>query len=453
MELQAYLNQRYPGHESFLENVIFPIFGEENYETAWDVELLDDEELRNQAAKTGIRSILRCGTITLKPTPVDVYDITVADRIMMQKNRVGVQSIIRRVMDTYSGAFLLIHYENDLKWDWRFTFCQMREKGEFTDNKRYTFLVGPNQACKTAAQNFDNLLKKNKNISIKDIVDAFDVEALSDEFFDKYKEHYQDLVEDITGKRFEKDEEKIIHEPHPVLYSAFGKDDKAVRDYVKLLLGRIVFLHFVQKKGWLGVKPGDDWGFGDERFMLHLFEQASTVQQNDFIHSVLNPLFFEALDQDRRELGDVFDSKVMGEVRVPYLNGGLFDKNESDDIHVVFDAKRFKELFKFFSEYNFTIDENDPNDAQVGIDPEMLGKIFENLLEDNKDKGAYYTPKEIVQYICQEALTEYLVRKTGMEHQRVHTFVLYPDRYDVNFSEEEQYSLLEGVLSIKVCEL
>lgn len=70
----------------------------------------------------------------------------------------------------------------------------------------------------------------------------------------------------------------------------------------------------------------------------------------------------------------------------------------------VVSADYFKRLFQFFSEYNFTIDENDPNDAEVGVDPEMLGKIFENLLEDNKDKGAFYTPKEIVRYMCQSHL-------------------------------------------------
>ena len=157
MDFQSYLSQRYQGHESFLENIIFPIFGEDNYESAWDVELLNSKELQNQASRTGISSIIRCGTIELDITPIEVFDITVSDRIMMDKNRVGVQAVIRRVMDTYSGAFMIIHYKNDVKWDWRFTFCQMRDKGEFTDNKRYTFLLGPNQSCRTAAQNFQKL--------------------------------------------------------------------------------------------------------------------------------------------------------------------------------------------------------------------------------------------------------------------------------------------------------
>ena len=457
MDFQAYLSQPYQGHESFLENIIFPIFGEDNYETTWDVELLDSEDLQNQAARTGIRSILRCGTIYTRPTPVDVFDITVSDRVMMDKNRVGVQAIIRRVMDTYSGAFLLIHYLNDTtKWDWRFTFCQLRDKGEFTDNKRYTFLLGPNQACKTAAQNFKKLADLKQNITIKDIVAAFDVEALSKEFFDKYKVHYERFVEYITGKRFVKEGstfvEKANHQPHPVLYPAFDSNDKAVRDYIKLLLGRITLLHFVQKKGWLGVKTDASWGSGDERFMFNLFSKATEEQKADFVVEVLNPLFFNALDTDRRSCGDVFDSKVFGKIRIPYLNGGLFEKNAGDTIRVQFPAEYFDTLFTFFSEYNFTIDENDPNEAQVGIDPEMLGKIFENLLEDNKDKGAFYTPKEIVRYMCQESLIAFLVKKTQFNEHLIRAFVLNPEEKVTAFDEEQKYVLLDAILNVKICD-
>ncbi len=456
MDYQSYLSQKYQGHESFLENIIFPIFGEDNYESAWDVELLDSEELRGQAAKTGIRSIIRCGTINLDLTPIEVFDITVSDRLMMEKNRVGVQAVIRRVMDTYSGSFMLIHYDNDTKWDWRFTFCQLKDKNEFTDSKRYTFLLGPSQSCRTAAQNFQKLADLNQIITIKDIQTAFDVEALSKEFFGKYKNHYERFVEYITGKRFVKEGGKFVektnHEPHPVYYAAFGNKDKAVRDYVKLTLGRIILMHFVQKKGWLGVPVGEKWGNGDEQFMRNLFVKASAEQKDDFLESVLEPLFFDAIDTDRRDSGDIFDTKVVGKVRIPYLNGGLFEKNKEDEVIVRFPAEFFSDLLEFFSEYNFTIDENDPNEAQVGIDPEMLSQIFENLLEDNKDKGAFYTPKEIVKYMCQESLIAYLNTKTGYEEEKLRKFVHNPDIVVAELSESEKDLLLDAILSVKICD-
>lgn len=99
----------------------------------------------------------------------------------------------------------------------------------------------------------------------------------------------------------------------------------------------------------------------------------------------------------------------MGEnIKIPYLNGGLFEKDNIDRLDIDFPYSYFKELMDFFAMYNFTIDENDPDDSEVGIDPEMLGHIFENLLEDNKDKGAFYTPKEIVQYMCRQSVIQYL---------------------------------------------
>jgi hypothetical protein len=130
-----------------------------------------------------------------------------------------------------------------------------------------------------------------------------------------------------------------------------------------------------------------------------------------FYSHFLEPLFNEALNQDNRP-GDVF--AVTG-TKVPYLNGGLFEKGELDVSAVNFPAGLFEELLEFFNRFNFTIDESDLSEREVGIDPEMLGHIFENLLEDNKDKGAFYTPKEIVHYMCQESLKEYL--KTKLEEE------------------------------------
>ena len=100
-------------------------------------------------------------------------------------------------------------------------------------------------------------------------------------------------------------------------------------------------------------------------------------------------------------------------VKIPYLNGGLFEKESEKFDYLVFPNELFTDLFEFFNRFNFTIYENSPEEHTVAVDPEMLGHIFENLLEDNKDKGAFYTPKEIVQYMTQESLIEYLVTHLG----------------------------------------
>jgi hypothetical protein len=134
---------------------------------------------------------------------------------------------------------------------------------------------------------------------------------------------------------------------------------------------------------------------------------------------------------------------------VPYLNGGLFEDDTLDRMRVRFPSEMFRKLFGFFEEYNFTIDENDPNDAVVGVDPEMLGKIFENLLEDNKDKGAFYTPKEIVQYMCQESLIAYLTEKCGKENEvAFRAFVKDPQETEVPHID----GLSEAIKDVKICD-
>ena len=414
MELKEYLQQPYQGGESFINTVVIPIFGKDLFEDGYDEDMLESHpEHLKLAQQTSIKSIIRLGTIQIPFNETNIFDITVADKVQMGHNRVAIQLLVRSMMSTYSSAFMIFHYDDDEKWDWRFTFCNKGDnRTDMTESKRYTFLLGPNQSCRTAADNFQKLFNKHGNIKLKDIEEAFDVEALSKEFFGKYKEHYERFVEYITGKRFVKEKgkwvEKQTHEPQAKIYADFGSDDKCVRDYVKKLLGRIVFLHFLQKKGWMGVPANKAWGEGDQQFMFNLFNKATESQKDNFLDEVLEPLFSEALDTNRAENNDLFNTRTLGILKVPYLNGGLFVRDKLDEVQTKFPKELFEDLFNFFHQYNFTIDENDPNDAQVGVDPEMLGRIFENLLEDNKDKGAFYTPKEIVQYMCRESLISYL---------------------------------------------
>lgn len=456
--LQTYLSDRYQGSRSFLENIIFPIFGEDSFEDGHETEFLNQkDEYRKTSETLGIRSVRQVGKIEVGVEPLYIFDVTVSDRVRMERNRVGIQRLVRSIMGTYSCSFMLFHYENDVRWDWRFTFCHISgDRKTATDSKRYTFLLGPEQSCHTAGQNFMKLYEKHGPIEVKDIENAFNVEALSNEFFGKYKSEYDSFVEYITGKRYVKKGGKYVeaqtHAPHPTLYPAFGGNDKLVRDYVKKLLGRIVFLHFLQKKGWLGVPAGKDWGDGDRSFMLHLFENASEEQKDNFLDEVLEGVFADGLDCDRSDRNDLYDTKVEGfrNCRIPYLNGGLFERDPLDEKTVKFPAEYFDSLLTMLSRYNFTIDENDPDDAEVGIDPEMLGRIFENLLEDNKDKGAFYTPKEIVQYMCRESLIAYLqTGQTEEDRERIRRFVTTHDG--------EQLDGLKGVLDrklrdVKICD-
>ena len=455
--LKEYLSSRYQGWSSFLNNVIFPIFGEDDFEDGYEAELLDSQPERKQLAEaTGIRSIKQVGLMYVGVEPLQIFDVTVSDRVMMERNRVNIQRLIRAVMDQFSCAFMLFHYEDDTRWDWRFTYCRKSgNKEETTDSKRYTFLLGPGQSCRTATDNFMALYDKRASLEIKDIEDAFNVEALSKEFFGKYKAQYEAfvnyMVDPTNGMRQDFIDTDFDH-TGMAADKIRDREEKPIRDYVKKLLGRIVFLHFLQKKGWLGVPAGKEWGEGDRDFMLKLFKNATERQKENFLDDILEDLFAEGLDRNRSDKGDLYDTEVngIGKCRIPYLNGGLFERDELDKKSSHFPAAYFDSLLTMLSQYNFTIDENDPNDAEVGVDPEMLGRIFENLLEDNKDKGAFYTPKEIVQYMCRESLIVYL--QTDQKEEDKECIRQFVTTHDAALLGDLKEDIDQKLIDVKICD-
>ena len=365
------------------------------------------------------------------------------------KRKIGLRNFVRSFINPTWGEFdaaLVVFDSGDL---WRLSFiCDI--KGEATSPKRYTYVFG-NQGIlyRTPIERFCFL--QNKGVSFENLKTAFSVEALSDEFFNEYRKQYADFIQYITGKRFikvgSKWEEKVVDESNAVLMFAFNFDEKVIRNYIKKMMGRLTFLHFLQRKGWL---------CGDLNYLQNLFERSP--YQDDYLDSVLEPLFFGILNTKPEQRKQVFehynwDLALLKEWEsIPYLNGGLFERDKEDEPESKFPADYFKRLFQFFSEYNFTIDENDPNDAEVGVDPEMLGKIFENLLEDNKDKGAFYTPKEIVRYMCQESLIAYLETNTSIAKEKIRQFVLSPDENVDEIPENKKPKLLEALKEVKICD-
>lgn len=363
--------------------------------------------------------------------------------------RVGLRNLVKSFINPTWGEFdaALVVFDSGDHWRLSFIFDI---KGEATSPKRYTYVFGSDDLLyRTPIERF-NFLKK-KGVSFENLKTAFSVEALSDEFFDKYREQYADFIQYITGKRFvkvgSKWAEKVLGEPNAALMQAFDHNEKKIRDYVKKMMGRITFLHFLQRKGWM---------CGDLNYMQNMFENSA--YKDDYLDSVLEPLFFGILNTKPAERDALFteygwNKSLLAEWKdLPYLNGGLFERDAEDEPESRFPAEYFKRLFQFFSEYNFTIDENDPNDAEVGVDPEMLGKIFENLLEDNKDKGAFYTPKEIVRYMCQESLIAYLETNTSLAKDKIRQFVLYPEEGIVDIPDNKKPKLLAALEEVKICD-
>ena len=367
------------------------------------------------------------------------------------RRKVGLRNLIRPYLGYGFDAALAVFNDGT---NWRLSLiCDLKE--DATSTKRFTYVFGDEKAFyKTPILRFESLrTKANEFLEIKK---AFSVEALSDDFFDAYRKQYAEFVKFLTGKEYVKKGNKWVEqetgEPDVQYFSSFKEDDKLVRDYIKKMMGRIVFLYFLQSKGWLA---------GNLHYMHDLFYDASDEVKGDFLDKVLEPMFFGLLNtkpEDRSSaplVNGVGVKFIPNADEIPYLNGGLFQQEKIDEVDSVFPAGMFQSLFDFFDSYNFTIDENDPNDAEVGVDPEMLGKIFENLLEDNKDKGAFYTPKEIVRYMCQESLTAYL--QTGIEDaevkEHIANFVKTNDVEELGgASSELAMSIDQKLIDVKICD-
>ncbi len=306
----------------------------------------------------------------------------VADGSDVRRKRVGLRKLISPYLKyDVDGAIAVF----DDGCHWRLSYiCDLKDGS--TSAKRFSYIMGDEQGqYKTPIERLGDIAKLNGRWKLSDLKESFSVDALSDEFFDEYHIHYDRIVAELARQ---------------------GKSGAVYHDYVKKMMGRIVFLHFLQKKGWL---------CGNQAFLRDLF--FFSPYQTDFLEQVLEPLFFgifntESKQRERLFVDEHWDKSLLQQwEEMPYLNGGLFERDAIDRMVIKLPASLFENLFTFLASYNFTVDENDPDDAEIGVDPEMLGKIFESLLEDNKAKGAFYTPKEIVRYMCKESLIAHLASK------------------------------------------
>ena len=456
---KKYLSSQYQGWNSFLNNIIFPIFGEDKFESHFENELLESNfEEKSLAEATGICSIKQVGQVDIGVQPLQIFDITVSDRVMMERNRVNIQRLIRKVMDNYSVAFMLFHYENDTCWDWRFTFCHKKGgQNDITDSKRYTFLLGPGQSCRTAAENFRKLYESREALDVAKIETAFSVEALTKQFYRDLFEWYQWAVSDASNITFPND-------------TAIEDDDRDdIEKKIIRMITRIMFVWFIKQKELV---PDRIFDADFLSTILKDFDPYSKTEGN-YYNAILQNLFFGTLNRAIKdengntrkfassskrdvktlyryaELFSISEQEVINLfAEVPFLNGGLFeclDKTRySDGVEQCYNFDgfsrnnarfadgRFKHravvpnnlffapetgLISILSRYNFTIEENSPEEQQVALDPELLGKVFENLLgaynpetreTARSQSGSFYTPREIVNYMVDESLIAYL---------------------------------------------
>jgi len=363
---------------------------------------------------------------------IDILYVQLEKETSLERARTMQRNLIAWYLNGSRGDMLkdaaIVAFTSPNQGDWRFSLVKMdyelklQDSGkvkvgrELTPARRWSFLVGSNENTHTARKQLLPLLTTEEELTLKDLEKAFDIEVVTKEFFGKYRELYQRT----------KDALDAIASENKTVRKDFEQKGVDTDDFAKKLLGQIVFLYFLQKKGWFGVERDAEWGIGPKNFLRQLFE-GKLAEYDNFFNRILEPLFYEALAVERTD-----DYYSQFNCKIPFLNGGLFDPIFNYDwIHtdinlpneLFSNSEKTKEgdkgtgILDVFDRYNFTVKEDEPLEKEVAIDPEMLGKVFENLLEvkDRKSKGTYYTPREIVHYMCQESLINYLTTELTMQ--------------------------------------
>ena len=444
---------------------------------------------------------------------IAIFAVALKQQIYVENSRSTQRSFAKKIIENGNcdAAMIAFYTPNDKDKTWRLSFVRLeyemkieegklRTQENLTPAKRYSYLVGAGEPCHTAIERFRIFITDNNSQpTLDDLEEAFSVEAVTKEFFALYCEKFYQLVEYLESN------EDFIEESKRCGFTS--------EQFAKKLMGQIVFLYFLQKKGWLGVgvwpseleekqyknlyyckaasgaqrriiqqyvsviyrqngdkyklipsaldripddaeelianhMPGDrNWGSGSRTFLRTLFEYGKK-HKGHFYEEYLEPLFYDTLNKNRGTLG----YSTILHCRIPFLSGGLFEpldgydwrscyfdipdeifSNKQDDNDLMADG-----ILDIFDRYNFTMSEDEPMEREVAIDPEMLGKVFENLLEvkDRKSKGAFYTPREIVHYMCQESLINYLKTNLNISEEAVRNFILYGDFYKDSDTEK-----------------
>ncbi len=252
--------------------------------------------------------------------------------------------------------------------------------------RRYTYYVSREQPYRT----FSERVGDGDFSSLDSIKDAFSVERVTRDFYTEYDRIFKHVEALITG------------------FGNSREETEKKRLFTQKLFNRLMFIAFIQKKRWL--KYGAQTDYLSALWQAYKNEASSN---SNIYRDRLKILFFSGLNtQNDVNIVDInrkgFLGKVIGDV--PYLNGGLFEEDEDDrntNIKVP-DECLDKIINDLFNRFNFTVTENTPLDIEVAVDPEMLGKVFEELVTGRHETGSYYTPKSVVSFMCREALKGYL---------------------------------------------
>ncbi len=373
-----------------------------------------------------------------------VYEITHKSEF---DPRVSLSKEAFRMMANFSKRKALVFFvpENAINYRLSLITIDLELKGKkiqkfYSNPRRFSFLMGADAKRGTIHDKLLNAktIDTTKRIdNFNDLKERFSVESVSKQFFKEYRELYENI--------------KTTFNNIPVFNIVASKhiDSDFLELFSRKLLGQIVFIYFLQRKKWLGGNPSNKkWDDGKKDFLRWAFKYCEQNNLN-FFDSFLEKLFYKGFNEkdDSFEINKTY-------IKVPFLNGGLFEKfYKSDETLILhppnslFSNKQETGILDIFDKYNFTIDENTFFEQEVAVDPEMLGKVFENLLPENlrKGKGTYYTPREIVSYMTRESLINFLKTKLQTQDcedniidEKIRRLFDYKDFY-ISKKESEEY--------------
>lgn len=390
---------------------------------------------------------------------VGLYQVELKENVRIGQNRVGLRSLLRNIYKYDVDAALVVFVQND---KWRLSLIsEIRVRDPQTDEvveqktepKRFTYLLGTDERILTPTKRLSNL--SPGHFDLVDLVDAFSVESLNKEFYQKISRHFYNLVGGVTGAGSTR-KEFTRSMSLPGLTGDSDEVRKRYQEFAVRLIGRLVFCWFLKAK---------KSETGQALLPNELLSRAAVSKTRNFYHSTVEPLFFQCLNTP---IADRIFDLPDGCVEVPFLNGGLFEPHNEDfynqksvtgnysNFGLKIPDEWFELLFADLEEYNFTLDENSTVDVEISIDPEMLGRIFENLLAEinpdsgetaRKETGSYYTPREIVEFMVNESLCNFLTDRTGIAKNKL--IQLFKFDSEPKFGTEQIGKLLDALDSFK----
>ena len=446
------------------------------------------------------KQALNLGKISLSDgESIAVYEVELADNVNIERNRRGIRDMLTTDWHNmgYAGAFMFCFRKDEsvLRFSYVSETWGFNKQGEYekisTDTKRYTYLLGEGRGCRTAIEQFKIL--HDSKLTLSDITAAFSVETLTKQLYKDLFEWYQWAVEPTSNITF----------PNNTTTEDDDRDD--IETKIIRMITRIMFVWFIKQKNLV---PDRIFEINFLSTILKDFDPYSTSIGN-YYNAILQNLFFGTLnraikDEDgntrkfatssKRDIKTLYRYAEMFAIseqeviemfaEIPFLNGGLFEcLDKTRDIDGVKQCYNFdgfsrnelrfadgrykhrvvvpnnlffepeKGLISILNRYNFTIEENSPEEQQVALDPELLGKVFENLLgaynPETKEtarnqSGSFYTPREIVNYMVDESLIAYL-------GDNDFTRSLFRNDFSFEKSKIEEYKkLAEKIKTVKI---